>query len=288
MKMSRLLMLVVALAGLMLSQSCEWESPKDGDSFNSDVPFDVTGTYRAATPGNPVVVDFSSIGREENPAVEGRQVSTANGTQFKSFTLPNRNITPGTVLITVADISYRDDREGNLVATGTPGAGSTPVGSIAYEGGGVFLDYRREIPSGTPIFATYSYLDRNASRPGSGASRTTIYSFTVQQLGDSLTITDNNGDSYTGKLGKSRITGETADRLNRSIQFRAEGNSRGVDIKIIGVFNTFNEITVADTTVATGSTFIQGQSELGRTLSLTMEGTWVEPRGSGGIEAFAR
>ena len=49
----------------------------------------------------------------------------------------------------------------------------------------------------------------------SGASGITIYSFSVQQQGQNISIVDNNGSTYEGNFGSIRSTGG-ADQDNQS------------------------------------------------------------------------
>lgn len=275
-------MLMVASTGVLLGVTgCDWSSGGGADGYNSDVPFDVSGAYRNG--GVPVVFNYNSEGR--NTSASKLQVAQANGTRTITFELPNDNITPGSVLITVADISYTDPAgNGELVASGTPGASSTPNGRIAYDGGAVFLDYRKEVPAGTPIYASYGF-GSSAANVASGASRTTITAFTVQQLGNTVTFTDNNGDQYTGKLGGARVNSQTEDQLNRSIQFQVEGSSRGVPVKMVGIFTAIQNVDREVVAVADDQGAFAGPVEVGRFIDLYVEGTYIEPSASANLWA---
>ncbi|MFO8067888.1 MAG: hypothetical protein R6U11_09940, partial [Bacteroidales bacterium] len=60
-----------------------------------------------------------------------------------------------------------------------------------------------------------------------GTTGITIYTFAVQQQGNKLSITDNNGSVYKGKFGSVETTGGETDRAGLGIVFGAMiGNAK--------------------------------------------------------------
>jgi hypothetical protein len=266
---------------------CEWESSGSDSGYNtSRIKVSVAGVYRAPVAGDPLVVDFRNRGSDRSTTgslqqVRGESIATGNGARTSfSGRFSRSDILPGSVQINGAGYSFSDNGTGIL--TGEPAG----VGRIVYTTGAWSIDFRGIAPSsGSLITGNYTVIvppSSSTNRPGSGASRTTIFQFNVQQVGNKITIVDNNGDSYEGALGGTRIDdadGE-GDILRNSIQFKAEGVSRGIPITITGKFNA----DVASNGLANGT----NSTVLVQPIGLTMDGSWIEPRGAGDVFGVAR
>ena len=204
----------------------------------------------------------------------------------RSGMLGNTPIVPKSVTITVGDITMSDDGEGNLTGTGVKS------GSVSYDGGAWSFTLSDKYSSTSPrkvtvayaysvsvvdgkreVIIRYGYSVSNSGGGGSaqaGSTGKTIYSFVVAQQGQNLTITDNNGAKYTGRISSLRSTSGVAptNSLPRDgdtivASFSTQGTSAaGKKVTITGTFQG----TVA-TSVFTGR---------------TMQGTWIESGGKTG------
>lgn len=279
---------LVAVVMLTAAGGCDWSSGGGADGYNtSRIRSSVAGVYRASG-GGPLVRDFETDNGSSSYEVKNENVATGNGSSTVfSGRLANNGVLANTLLITGGGYSFTDNGEGVLI--GSP-AGS---GSVTYSTGAYSLDFAGTAPaSGAPIRANYAYQPNAQSTAKSGASATTIYSFNVQQTGDRIRIIDNNGDAYEGRLGSTQVnqviaTGENQESIQGSIQFEANGNSRGIPIKIAGTFNVVETVLYERATTievnGESGTLSDGQEEYARFSGLTMEGTWIEPRAQGNI-----
>lgn len=294
-------LLVAGLGGAgLLMTGCDWTSGGGVNDFNTgDVNIQVSGVYRAANPGDPIVTDFSS--RAEAPStgpasVSDERIATGNGSSTVfSGSFNNNNIVAGSVLISGAGYSFSDNGDGTL--TGAP-AGS---GSVSYESGGFSVDFAGIAPSsGDALRASYQHTVTSEDAPvESGASATTIYTFNVEQIGNRIRITDNNGDAYEGQISSSRVesrstvaetqegdTETTEQDVQSSVQFSAEGSSRGIPVRIVGVFNIQSTEFFSESISITQSEASLSQESFAVIRSLTLDGTWIEPGAQGDIQAF--
>jgi hypothetical protein len=256
---------VAALAG------CEWEGADQGESLTQRYNWvSFSGVYRAATNGY-LVAGFGDAlqNTEETVATAVAGISSYNGV------LDNGDVVPGSVQVNAGVFSLTDDGAGVL-------AGGGKSGTIIYDTGAWSINLLGEWPpGGTPIEATYRYGD--ASSPGSGGEP--IYTLTVQQSGNLLTMIDNNGATYSGRIANIASSGgqsieypdtttslpANGDTLTAS--FEVEGrSSSGVEIKIVGTLTGTATVTAA--TATTPSTI--------RLATRTLRGTWIEANGTTG------
>ncbi len=112
------------------------------------------GRIKAGTPvfssltGHPGDDNFSSDVIEEEP------FATGNGAVGYSKTLDYTPLVPQTLMLTDGTQVVMDDGNGNLVGDTGPGANT-----VNYETGAVSVTFRTAVPSGTPITATYRYVN---------------------------------------------------------------------------------------------------------------------------------
>lgn len=273
--------LAIALAGFgswLLVTGCDWSAGGSDSGYNSRYNWvNFNGVYRS-TAGGVLVTDYSTT-----PAVSAittnsfnrnnENIGTQNGSSDEySGILDEKPVRPGSVTIRTGAVTLNDNGSGGL-----SGGGAT--GSINYETGSWSIDLNLGIsPSGTAIFADYSYLVTSgggSGGSGSGASGKSIYTFSVSHQGQNVEIVDNNGAVYTGKMGSTQVnegtqngsTGPVAGDLI-VMQFSVSGTSAaGKNVKISGVFQgvvaSYNGTTV---------NFAQRQ----------MLGTWIETNGRTG------
>lgn len=233
MKQFALIGLCVAVLAVGIA-GCNWETGNDATSWSSSYNWvNFSGTYRSAaggllvtdyttTPSTPGSTNTLSVQNESQPGF------TAGQTVFQGK-LKNGNIVAGSVGITLANSSgvawETLSDNGNRVLTGSQGSGT-----ISYESGTWTYNLNAGIIG--PVFngisrANYSYEVSNSGSSGSGArpgSTGKIYSFIVNHQGQYLTFTDNNGATYTGKIGEIRSTSGAQNTDIGQVGADEEGN----------------------------------------------------------------
>lgn len=292
-------LLMVSMVGLGLVAGCDWSSGGGVDSYSTNpdvVNTTVSGVYRSPNPGDPIVTDYRSQATSPGSttdvtrAVRGESLGTGNGVKTVfSGKFRQSDLVAGSVLITGAGYSFTDDGSGNLV--GSPGGS----GSITYSTGAWSVDFGGFAPApGAQLTGNYEYNTTEVSKGSSvksGASSTTIFSFNVTQVGNRITIVDNNGDRYEGQLTSTQVidqqsVSEEQQNVRKAVQFEAEGISRGVAVRIVGVFNVQEVIFFSQEFVANDEELAVTTEEFARIISLTMDGTWIEPNAAGDVGAI--
>ncbi len=128
--------------------------------------------------------------------------------------------------------------------------------------------------------------DGNGDGSGDGSGTLRIYRFQVAQTGNKITIVDSNGDTYAGTLGSVEIQrsgiddddddDDITEEISRRVQFVAEGQSRGIGVEIVGVFQAAEVVFFNSTTDDEGDVDF---NEIYRLQSLTISGTWIQDNG---------
>ena len=244
-----------------------------------------SGTVSYAGGTWSIHVDSGSSSETASASESGGYLD-ANATS-KSGSTGHKSIVPKSFTITVGDVVMSDDGEGNLTGSGVKN------GSVSYDGGGWSFTLSDKYSSPSPrkvsvaytysisvvdgkreITIRYGYSVSNAGGSGgaaqAGSTGKPIYSFVVAQQGQNLTITDNNGAKYTGRITHMRSASGTAptntlprDGDTISATFSNQGTSAaGKKVTITGTFQG----TVA-ASVFTGR---------------TLQGTWIESGGKTG------
>lgn len=196
-------------------------------------------------------------------------------------------IVPGSFSVSVGDVTLTDDGSGTL----TDGAGSS--GSISYDGGAwsfkladtqwssssrgisVKYAYRVSVVDGKrEVIVRYGYAVSNAGGSGgaaqAGSTGKPIYSFVVSQQGQNLTITDNNGAKYTGRISGMR----SASGIGPTNSLPRDGDT------IIASFSTKGTSAAGKQVTITGT--FQGTVSASVFTGRTMQATWVESGGKTG------
>jgi hypothetical protein len=270
-----------ALIGLMsaaLITGCDWEGSGEDTGWNSSsIDVDFSGVYRApGTAGGYVVTKSSG----SSVVSESKTIGTGNGSNKGFGGTLHAPVRAGSVVVQAGGIVLSDSAA-NGALTGTGGSGS-----IAYESGQIAVTFNTAPSAGTPIVARYGYGSVHASGASAG-----IVSLTVQQAGNTMTIIDNNGDRYTGKLGGKTIASqrqvtETQQQISEVYQFSASGTSRGVAVKMQGTFQAQVTVYFSENYNSQGQSFAYSLTELYRTANLAMDGTWIEPNTSATINGI--
>ena len=220
-----------------------------------------------------------------------------------SGTLSQTPIKPGSVTIKIgSDISLADNGAGALSGSGGTGTVSYDAGtwtftladvqwsalsrkitvSYAYTitskgkstSSGDSGSDSKEKSSTTTTTTTTNDEGKNA-----GSSGRAIYSFVVVQQGQNLTITDNNGATYTGRIGEMRSTSGATPETSKATAEGGKVLPKDGDT-IVATFNC-KGVSAAGMSVTITGTF-QGTVASGVFTGRTMQGTWIEAGGKTG------
>ena len=200
------------VAGWMTS-GCDWQAGSSSETVSDRYNFaNFSGVYRAANDGL-LISDYTSYPDAgtagSTNTITGEAIgSTTAGDSVYSGVLAHGAVLPNSVQIRAGVFVLTDNGTGAL-------AGNGKTGTIVYQTGAWSINLAGEWPpDGTSITASYRYgvnassgstAGINANNPGvSGAA---IYSFNITQSGNSITIVDNNGATYSGKISSIRSTG---------------------------------------------------------------------------------
>lgn len=285
--------LMASLAGLTgaVLVGCDWTGVGEDETYSDRFNWvSFSGVYRAAT-GGILITDYTVTASTESGLtnrVLSEVVFTVSDPAQTVFSgsFDYGKVIPSTVQITAGGFVYTDNGSGALAGTG----GRT--GAVGYDGGTWSIDTFGGLAAGTKITAEYSYS--RAPSPGTGGPNpgTTgkpIFSLNVVQSGNKVTITDNNGATYSGKVSSIRSTGGQsqdlpggtalpADGETITASFEASGRSAaGVQTRIVGAFSGVAGVTAATETTA-------AQVQIG---SRKVNGTWIEPGKTGDMNGVA-
>ena len=288
-------MVMAALAAGLVG--CEWSTGEDATSWSSAYNWvNFSGTYRGAT-GGLLVTDFTTT-----PSVPGvtNTITVANETQG-SFTagqpslsgkLRHGNVVPGSVVITLYNGSDGVIRSFSDNGSGVLGSGQ---GNVQYTSGSWNLSLTTDFPT-VPgsVRANYSYTVSNSGSTGggaeSGATSVEIYSFNVVHSGQNLTVVDNNGATFSGKIGQIRSTSgaentdipqvsddEQARRAKATYyesELPADGDSIIANFEVSGTSAAYIPVKIVGT--------LEGTVAAGVFTGRKMNGTWIEAGGKTG------
>jgi hypothetical protein len=273
-----------SMAGLLVT-GCDWSSGGGSDGYNSRYSWaDFSGVYRGFN-GGLLITDYSATpGTDGTPdttnSVSGEAQGTTSDNTRYSGTLSRRPIVPGSLSITADGTTFRDQGNGTMT-------GGTGNNTIDYGTGQWSIDFiPGTVAPGQSIRAAYRYVVAGTSGttgtgPGPGTTGIRIFSFSVGAVGENITVTDNNGSQYTGKLGNTRVNEGTQNAAGGPgvgdtvvMQYSVSGTSAaGRSVKMVGTFqgvvraNNGVSVTLADR---------------------RMFGTWIESPGkTGDINGFA-
>jgi len=279
MEMQHKTWLALGIAVVTMSLAgCEWAGTSSGDAVNSRFDWaNFNGVYRGDT--GAIVSDYTVSGGSSTGASvrvsNEHQGNGVSGQSRYSGTVSGHPVVAGSFQVRVGVFTLSDIGGGVLT-----GGGKT--GTINYESGAWSIDLLGEYPSdGTQILASYTYTSGTSSDAGganSGVTGNPIYTFNVNQDGNSVTLTDNNGADYKGKIKSVRTSGGTTQD-NVATQgsptagtvvtagFEVKGTSgAGVSVKIVGTF----------------SGIVGGSGAAVSLQGRRIDGTWVEAGGKTG------
>ncbi len=249
------------IVGLVLV-GCDWEAGSGAETVSNRYNWvNFSGMYRAGGGGASTTAVSTVKNEKIATAVAGQ--STYAGV------LSHAPVVPGTLQIVAGAFVLTDNGNGVL-------AGSGKTGTIVYQTGAWSIDLLGAWPpAGTPIYATYQGSTGGATGP-------TLNSFLITQSGNTITLRDNNGAVYSGKIATIRSTGgvssdepsATPPQPNIGDQviatFEAEGRSAaGVSVKIVG--------TLSGTVAGTAAT-VTSPAQIYLT-NRRLQATWIEASG---------
>lgn len=268
-------LLACAVAALLVGCEGEWTSGGGVDSWNDSYNWvNFSGVYRGIG-GGVLVTDFSAT--PGTPGVtniaDDEVIAVGNGANtFFEGTLNHAPVVLGSLRIDVQGIgTFTDNGTANL-----DGPAGT-VGTVDHGTGGWSIDCGPAAPDdGAELTANYLYAISGSagdSAPDPGSSGVTIYSFTVHQEGNVISITDNNGKVYEGNFGSIRTSGGAES-----------GDSPAPGDTVIGQYSA-SGVSAAGYHVNMVGTFQGVVSSGGDAFYLSdrkMYGTWIEEGGTEG------
>jgi hypothetical protein len=314
MKSEKVVSLAVALgaacAAAIVCSCGDWERVDDSSSWNDayNARFEwvnFSGTYKNSN-GWYVVTQFrrpdstisGSGGSSSAPGVRNYVVATSTERTYRfGGTLSPLPVMPGTVsfhaTIEIGDTETLSDRDNDGLLYSSIDNGN--AGFVNYYTGAFSLEFGMAVLPGTNVTVTFiSGVQQGSTNvvvttpPSPGSSRP-IYQFVIVQDASSLTLTDNYGNTYTGRISRILSTAGGTDVDIRpgevvtvTATFTAEGNGVRISGALEGVYTAARQqVGVA----------LPGQTQeeyRGRLENRLVRGVWVETSGrSGAIEANA-
>jgi hypothetical protein len=287
-------MALCAAAAAVLMTGCEWSTSSEyNESWNDSYNWvNFSGTYRHAGNGM-LVTDYTIVpGTPEQAATEGWTNSTsstasytesggvlAGGVLAASGSTRHLPVVPRSFFLTIgSDVVLWDNGEGAL-------EGGDASGSVSYDGGNWAFKLKDSQWSEDARSITVQYActtTQTTSQAGtaavpatgattnSGASGKAIYLFVVRQQGQNLTVTDNNGATYSGRILGLR----SASGMASTNTLPVDGDTVVASFSVKGTSAAGKAVTITGTFQGT----VSARAFTGR----TMEGTWVEAGGKTG------
>lgn len=286
-------MVMAAMAAGLVG--CEWSTGDDATSWSSSFDWvNFSGVYRGigggllvtdytTTPSIPGVTNVYSV--TESGGTMPKQVGAASGN------MSHRPVIPGSVMISVGNNATLADpgKAGILTGNGS--------GTVNYEGGtwSIELDLAAiDWDKANPITVSYSYtVSTDGSSSGGaepGSTRVSIYSFSVDQTGQNLSIVDNNGATFSGKISQIRslsgaqntdITQVSNDEISQHAKATYYESELPADGDVIVASFEASGMSAAYIPVKIVGTF-EGTVAAGVFASRQMDGTWIESGGKTG------
>ncbi len=276
--MKKLVLAVVCgalTAGVLLMAGCHDWSSGGSSAWSSRYNWaNFSGVYRAiddptGAASGPLVTNYTDR-REQSGNRITEHFATGDGARTL-FTggLRSRQITPDTVTVTTPNLVMRDDGGGNL-------AGNGSTGTITYGNGFLTLNFENPPAAGVRINVSYQF-DSPTHLSRSGVTGATIHSFSVEQTGERLVITDNNGAVYEGNMGRVASTSGAAGTVGGD---EDEGVGEPITGTVIAQFQASGVSAAGVEVRMTGS--FTADAAAGQLENRTIRGTWIEAGGKTG------
>lgn len=226
----------VATFGLMAAilTGCEggWQFGGSAQNYNVGDWKDVSGVY-IGTAGKYLVSNYTGIGAVSSNTVQETVGSTVGGQTVYSGSLSKTPVTAGTFSISIAGIaSGHSSAAGAITGTGLAATGSTVDFNTGFW---TITLSAAPAAGGVDIVATYNAPGSNSS--GAGSSGVTISAFTIQQSGNQLIVTDNNGSVYKGTIGATSPASTNATYATYGYDVSGV-SAAGFNVEMVGTFYT--------------------------------------------------
>lgn len=301
MKRFALVGLGIALAAICIT-GCSWETGNDAESWSSSYNWvNFSGTYRGSS-GGLLVTDYSTTPSTPGStnvvtvSSEGQGGFVTGSTDF-SGVLNHGNLVAGSATITLRG---NNSTTYKTFADNGNGVLGNSEGTIDYVSGAWSISMSILIPVPGPgqAIAAYSYYVSNDGSSGSGAvsgaSGISIYSFNVTHSGQNVTIVDNNGATFVGKIDAIRSASGAQNTDIGQVASDETGNDTSLHSK-----NTYYESPLPEDGDAIIATFecsgtsaaamavkivgtLEGTVASGVFTGRKMNGTWIEVGGKTG------
>ena len=267
----------VVTFGAILSvlTGCEgnWQVGSSAANYNTSGKWaDVSGTY-VGLPGSYLVSNYT-IGSTTNSTSTSNTVNetigtTTAGQTLYSGTLSSPPLAADSFAIAISGVAAgHDDGAGAITGSGITDGG------IDYNTGAWNLSLSAAPPDGATITASYIHIASSASSSGTNGpgGSSTIYTFTVQQSGNAVSFTDNNGSIYKGNIGMTSTNipggGTNTTAISATYSYDVSGvSAAGYNVEMVGTF------LVNGVSVGTNGTTVTGTE---------ISGTWLEQHGKTG------
>ncbi len=273
----RRMLMVSGLAMIVAASGCEWSSSGSGSTWNDAYNWlNFSGTYRAPDGGAVVRGIASNPGGTTTVRNEPHGVTVA-GRDSYGLVLNYVPAVATTVSVRIGGLLWRDDGQGNMV-------GEVGGGSVIYGTGDISIYGAQSAPIGSPITASYEF---QASGEG-GTSGDPIVSLTVEQRGNAISITDNEGRRFDGTVTSVQVPGGDSTGASdgqATINFECSGNG----VRIVGTINGGYVTNSSgggdnDGILSGGGGAGDGTGSL---MDRLMQGSWLEPDIKGDILGVA-
>ena len=226
----RHMILPTTLAALLaLTVGCEWTGTSSDEAWNDAYSWvNFSGSYRLYNAISPTD-DSTDTTEQVQYAVKKPQTVESNGGANYSGTLANRPVVEGSVTLYIGPATLTDQGDGTLA-----GINNNKIsGSINYITGAWSANTSSEVVDGSTFRATYAYkVTGTVTVPGQAGSAITTVN--VNQKGNLLTMTDNQGVVYEGRVTGASVPSDTLQAGNIRLNFEVKA---GNGAKIIGTLS---------------------------------------------------
>ncbi len=215
--------LAAVAAGLV---GCEWNTGEDASSWSSAYDWvNFSGVYRGSTT-IPLDPDYVPGVTNVYGESESNWTMPIRGTR-RSGVVSHGNIVPGSVTVSCNGANLSDSQSNGILTGNGSGTINYASGAWSIEIDAAYADYDKE----NPIAVSYAYqVVTDESGSEFSTSEVDAYSFNVDHNGQYLTLVDNVGAAYTGRIKKMQ---SSSGAQNTDIeQVAGDEESQGAHAKI--------------------------------------------------------
>lgn len=273
---SRLNFMAIAACCAVLS-GCDWGGVSDEENWSDAYSWlNFSGTYLLQNAIADTSSDSESESETTQPTITTEQVSgSAKGNiaaKGKGTTINlspvGKGVVPGTVSVVVKvggsnPMSFADDGSGNLTSSGSAS------GTVQYETGTVTISKSSSFHTtlDSPVSVTYKYnvegvVPGSSSSSKKSSSEASIIYLTVNQKGNTFTMKDNNGISYSGRITGTSCTSDSYKVAgDKTISFEVSGSNNST---IVGSFTGTTTAANSESTVTVNNRRVSGTYRRGK------------------------